>query len=68
VAARAHLDGRVLAQPHHADPTAARHGVDRWQFDTTAECIRGFEKLGWATDVRWSKPERLDARRVAKTA
>ena len=52
---------------HHADPTAARHGVDRWQFDTTAECIRGFEKLGWATDVRWPKKERLDARRVARS-
>jgi stearoyl-CoA desaturase (delta-9 desaturase) len=50
---------------HHADPTAARHGVDRWQFDTSAEVIRGFEKLGWATDVRWPKRERLDARRVA---
>ena len=24
---------------HHADPTAARHGVDRWQFDTSAELI-----------------------------
>jgi len=50
---------------HHADPTAARHGVDRWQIDTSAELIRGFEKLGWATDVRWPKKERLDARRVA---
>ncbi len=53
---------------HHADPTAARHGVDRWQVDTSAECIRGLEKLGWASDVRWPKPERLDARRVAKSA
>jgi len=50
---------------HHADPTAARHGVDRWQFDTSAELIRGLEKLGLATDVRWPKKERLDARRVA---
>ena len=31
---------------HHADPTAARHGVDRWQFDSSAELIRGLEKLG----------------------
>jgi stearoyl-CoA desaturase (delta-9 desaturase) len=50
---------------HHADPTAARHGVDRWQVDTSAELIRGLERLGWATDVRWPRPERLDARRVA---
>ncbi len=51
---------------HHADPTAARHGVDRWQFDTSAELIRGFEKLGWVHDVRWPKPERLASRRAAR--
>jgi len=50
---------------HHADPTAARHGVDRWQVDTSAELIRGFEKLGWIRDVRWPSRSRLDARRVA---
>ncbi|MDP9436436.1 MAG: acyl-CoA desaturase [Actinomycetota bacterium] len=49
---------------HHADPTAARHGVDRWQIDTSAELIRGFERLGWAYDVRWPSRERLDGRRV----
>ena len=52
---------------HHADPTAARHGVDRWQVDTSAELIRGLEKLGLATDVRWPSRQRLDARRVATT-
>ena len=41
---------------HHADPTAARHGVDRWQFDSSAELIRGLEKLGLAHDVRWPTP------------
>ena len=49
---------------HHADPTAARHGVDRWQFDSSAELIRGLEKLGLAYDVRWPSRQRLDARRV----
>ena len=49
---------------HHADPTAARHGVDRWQVDTSAELIRGLEKLGLAHDVRWPSRARLDARRV----
>ena len=49
---------------HHADPTAARHGVDRWQVDTSAELIRGLEKLGLATDVRWPSRARLDARRA----
>ncbi len=49
---------------HHADPTAARHGVDRWQVDTSAELIRGLERLGLAHDVRWPRRERLDARRT----
>jgi Fatty-acid desaturase len=44
---------------HHADPTAARHGVLRGQIDISARIIWFFEKLGWATDVRWPKPERL---------
>ena len=50
---------------HHADPTCARHGVDRGQIDSSARIIRGFERLGWAHDVRWPKPERLAARRAA---
>ena len=49
---------------HHADPTAARHGVLRGQLDTSARVIWTFEKLGWATDVRWPKPERLAKLRV----
>ena len=44
---------------HHADPTAARHGVDRGQLDTTARTIWFFEKCGWAYDVRWPTRERL---------
>ncbi|GAB2455459.1 acyl-CoA desaturase [Jatrophihabitans fulvus] len=50
---------------HHADPTAARHGVLRGQLDSSARTIWLFEKLGWATDVRWPKPERLEKLRVA---
>ncbi len=49
---------------HHADPTAARHGVLRGQLDSSARVIWLFEKLGWATDVRWPKPERLAKLRV----
>jgi stearoyl-CoA desaturase (delta-9 desaturase) len=49
---------------HHADPTAARHGVLRGQLDSSARTIWLFEKLGWATDVRWPKPERLAKLRV----
>ena len=49
---------------HHADPTAARHGVLRGQVDTSAAMIRLFERRGWATDVRWPRAERLRARMV----
>ena len=44
---------------HHADPTSARHGVGRGELDISAEVIRLFEKLGWASDVRWPTPDRL---------
>ncbi|HET6876589.1 MAG TPA: acyl-CoA desaturase [Jatrophihabitans sp.] len=44
---------------HHAEPTAARHGVLRGQLDSSARLIWMFEKLGWVTDVRWPRPERL---------
>ncbi len=32
---------------HHADPTCARHGVQRGQIDTSARLIWIFEKFGW---------------------
>jgi stearoyl-CoA desaturase (Delta-9 desaturase) len=49
---------------HHAEPTSARHGVDRGQVDISARTIWVFEKLNWAHDVRWPKAERLAAKRV----
>jgi stearoyl-CoA desaturase (delta-9 desaturase) len=49
---------------HHADPTCARHGVDKGQLDSSARFIRLIEKAGWAWDVRWPKAERLAKRRV----
>ncbi|HZC51010.1 MAG TPA: acyl-CoA desaturase, partial [Mycobacterium sp.] len=49
---------------HHADPTAARHGVLRGQIDASARVIWAFERLGWATDVRWPKPDRIAKLRV----
>ncbi|MGN6607420.1 MAG: acyl-CoA desaturase [Jatrophihabitans sp.] len=49
---------------HHADPTAARHGVLRGQLDISARIIWAFEKLGWATDVRWPKADRLEKLRA----
>ncbi|MEU4674656.1 acyl-CoA desaturase [Amycolatopsis sp. NPDC023774] len=51
--------GESWHNSHHADPTGARHGVRRGQVDISARIIWLFEKAGWATDVRWPKPERL---------
>jgi stearoyl-CoA desaturase (delta-9 desaturase) len=47
---------------HHADPTAARHGVLRGQLDSSARIIWAFEKLHLAYDVRWPSPERIQAK------
>ncbi|MGQ0626379.1 MAG: acyl-CoA desaturase [Sporichthyaceae bacterium] len=49
---------------HHADPTSARHGVLPGQLDTSARLIWIFEKLGWASHVRWPTPKRLAVRRA----
>jgi stearoyl-CoA desaturase (delta-9 desaturase) len=51
---------------HHADPTCARHGVDKGQIDVNARVIWIFEKLGWVSEVRWPKPARLAAKRLAE--
>ncbi|MQA06985.1 MAG: acyl-CoA desaturase [Pseudonocardiaceae bacterium] len=51
--------GESWHNSHHADPTGARHGVRRGQLDISARLIWAFEKLGWVSDVRWPKPERL---------
>ena len=51
--------GRVLAQPAPRRSHLRRHGVLRGQLDASARLIWMFEKLGWATDVRWPRPERL---------
>jgi stearoyl-CoA desaturase (delta-9 desaturase) len=57
--------GESWHNAHHAFPSLARHGVDRHQLDLSAEMIRVFERIGWATRVRWPDRARLDARRVA---
>lgn len=44
---------------HHADPTSARHGVQRGQIDISARAIWVFEKLGWAYNVRWPTEHRI---------
>jgi stearoyl-CoA desaturase (delta-9 desaturase) len=44
---------------HHADPTAARHGVLRGQLDSSARIIWALEKLRLAREVRWPSRERI---------
>jgi stearoyl-CoA desaturase (delta-9 desaturase) len=51
---------------HHADPTCARHGVLKGQVDISARAIWAFEKLGWASDVRWPDAERLATKRAVR--
>jgi stearoyl-CoA desaturase (delta-9 desaturase) len=38
---------------HHAHPAWARHGARPGMIDPSASLIRIFERLGWATRVRW---------------
>jgi stearoyl-CoA desaturase (Delta-9 desaturase) len=57
--------GESWHNAHHAFPTSFRHGVDRFQFDSSAMLIRIFERLGWATNVRRMTAIQLDGRRVA---
>ncbi len=47
---------------HHADPTAARHGVLRGQLDSSGRIIWVFEKVHLAYDVRWPSAERIQAK------
>ena len=56
--------GESWHNAHHAFPRMARHGVDRGQFDITALAIRLWEKLGWAHDVHWPRPEKLARKRI----
>jgi stearoyl-CoA desaturase (delta-9 desaturase) len=51
--------GESWHNSHHADPTCARHGVLPGQIDISARVIWFLEKLGWASDVRWTNPDRL---------
>ena len=54
--------GESFHNLHHADPTCARHGVLRWEWDISARLIELFEWFGWASDVRWPREARLRAK------
>ena len=38
---------------HHAFPSSARHGLGRYQLDSSARLIRLLECVGWAQGARW---------------
>jgi stearoyl-CoA desaturase (delta-9 desaturase) len=57
--------GESWHNSHHADPTCARHGVQRGQIDISARVIRLFELLGWVWKVRWPTRQRLAKLRTA---
>jgi stearoyl-CoA desaturase (delta-9 desaturase) len=50
---------------HHAFPTSARHGLRRWQVDTSAAVIWGLEKVGLAWDVVRVSEEKQRAKQAA---
>ena len=56
--------GESWHNSHHADPSGARHGVLRGQIDPSARLIWIFERFGWATNVRWPRRDRLEAKLV----
>lgn len=44
---------------HHAFPRSARHGMLPHQVDVSAALIRGFERVGWASEVVWPTPAQI---------
>ncbi|HET8673267.1 MAG TPA: acyl-CoA desaturase [Thermoleophilaceae bacterium] len=53
--------GEAWHNNHHAFPTSYRHGLGRWQIDTSAGLIRLLELLGLVWDVVRVEPSRLAA-------
>jgi stearoyl-CoA desaturase (delta-9 desaturase) len=57
--------GEAWHNGHHAFPTSARHGLERWQLDVSAGVIALLERIGLAWDVVRVSPEKLAAKRAA---
>jgi stearoyl-CoA desaturase (delta-9 desaturase) len=55
--------GEAWHNLHHADPTCARHGVDRGQVDVSARVIWLMERMGWVSAARWPSPDRVQRMR-----
>jgi stearoyl-CoA desaturase (delta-9 desaturase) len=54
--------GEAWHNNHHAFPTSARHGLERWQLDPSAGIIWMLERLGLVWDVVRIDRERIAAR------
>ena len=52
---------------HHAFPTSARHGLQRFQYDPSYWLIRVLELLGLASDVKRPRPQEI-ARKLPQAA
>jgi len=50
---------------HHAFPRSVRHGLLRWQLDTSAVLIRAFERLSLAHDLHRPTADAIRTRSVA---
>jgi stearoyl-CoA desaturase (Delta-9 desaturase) len=60
--------GEAWHNNHHAFPTSYRHGLERWQIDTSAAVIRGLELVGLAWDVVRVDPARFRPRASASSS
>jgi stearoyl-CoA desaturase (delta-9 desaturase) len=56
--------GEAWHNNHHAFPTSARHGLNRWQVDPSAWLISGLERCHLAWDVVRISPARQQAKRA----
>jgi stearoyl-CoA desaturase (delta-9 desaturase) len=57
--------GEAWHNGHHAFPTSARHGLERWQLDISAGVIAALERVGLAWDVVRVDPAKLAAKRTS---
>jgi stearoyl-CoA desaturase (delta-9 desaturase) len=60
--------GEAWHNNHHAFPTSARHGLERWQLDPSAGIIWMLERLGLVWDVVRIDRERITARALVADA
>ncbi|MGI8427335.1 MAG: acyl-CoA desaturase [Actinomycetota bacterium] len=56
--------GEAWHNNHHAFPTSARHGLEKWQFDPSAAVIRFMERRGWVWNVKVPSQTQLMAKKI----